>query len=128
MDNNLMDGVPVFETIEEAIAQAQKLGCKGYHPHQHEGREVYMPCEDHDQSLDIIDSKGQDIEDVLEDNVIVGVKIVNDPEEVSKRYMKRLANSNLSGQKFYRIVSNPNEPSLLDSATKRYRYIYAPVE
>jgi len=128
MDNNLMDGVPVFETIEEAIAQAQKLGCKGYHPHQHEGREVYMPCEDHDQSLDIIDSKGQDIEDVLEDNVIVGVKIVNDPEEVSKRYMKRLANSNLSGQKFYRIVSNPNEPSLLDSATKRYRYIYAPGE
>jgi hypothetical protein len=128
MEYNLVDGIPVFETIEEAVAEAKKIGCKGYHGHQLEGREVYMPCADHDEVLDIIDTKGQDIEDVLEDNIIIGVREITDPESVSKRYMDRLAKSELNGEKFYRIVSNPNEPSVLDLPYKRYRYIYAPGE
>lgn len=107
MDYNTLDGIPIFETIEEAVAEAKNIGCKGYHAHEYEGREVYMPCEDHNETLDIIDTKGQDIEDVLEDNIIIGIKEITDPEEVSKRYMKRLSQSNMGGEKFYRIVSNP---------------------
>lgn len=123
-----MDGISVFETIEEAVAEAQKIGCKGYHSHQHEGRNVYMPCQDHGEALEIIDGKGQNIEDVLEDHIIVGVREVKDPEAISKRYMDKLSKKTYDGEKFYRIVSNPNEPSVLDSANKRYRYIYAPGE
>ena len=123
-----MDGISVFETIEEAVAEAQKIGCKGYHTHQHEGRDVYMPCQDHGEALEIIDGKGQNIEDVLEDHIIVGVREVKDPEAISKRYMDKLSKKTFDGEKFYRIVSNPNEPSVLDTANKRYRYIYAPGE
>jgi len=126
MDYNFIDGTPVFETIEDAVKEAQRLGCKGYHSHQHEGREVYMPCKDHDEILEIIDSKGQNIEDVLKDNQIIGVRIIDDPESVSKRYMEKLADSKIDGEKFYRIVSNPNESSILDLPFRRFRYIYAP--
>ena len=126
MEYNFVDGTPVFETIEDATKEAQRLGCKGYHPHEHEGRTVYMPCKDHEEILEIIDSKGQNIEDVLEENKIIGVRIVDDPDSISKRYMEKLANSKIDGEKFYRIVSNPNEASVLDLPYRRYRYIYAP--
>lgn len=128
MEYNFIDGTPIFETIEQAVEESKRLGCTGYHKHEHQGKEVYMPCKDHDEILEIIDSKGQNIEDVLEDNKIVGVKIINDPNEVSKRYLEKLAKMEIGGEKFYRIVSNPNEPSVLDLPYRRFRYIYAPGE
>ena len=128
MEYNFLDGTPIFETAEDALEESRKLGCKGYHKHEHQGKEVYMPCKDHDEILEIVDSKGQNIEDVLEENKIIGVRIVEDPEEVSKRYMNKLAKMNTSGEKFYRIISNPNEPSILDLPYRRFRYIYAPGE
>ena len=43
------DGVelPLFDTIEEAEAEAEKLGCSGYHEHTQDGNTYYMPCEEH---------------------------------------------------------------------------------
>jgi len=41
--------LPLFDTIEEAEAEAEKLGCKGYHEHTQDGNTYYMPCENHDQ-------------------------------------------------------------------------------
>ena len=43
------DGVelPLFDTIEEAEAEAEKLGCSGYHEHTQDGKTYYMPCEKH---------------------------------------------------------------------------------
>ena len=41
--------LPLFDTIEEAEAEAEKLGCSGYHEHTQDGKTYYMPCENHDQ-------------------------------------------------------------------------------
>jgi len=45
------DGVelPLFDSIEEAEAEAKKMGCSGYHEHKQDGKTYYMPCESHDQ-------------------------------------------------------------------------------
>jgi hypothetical protein len=47
----ITDGIelPLFETKEEAEAEAKKLGCSGSHIHTQDGKEYYMPCENHDQ-------------------------------------------------------------------------------
>ena len=41
--------LPTFDTKEEAIAEAKKLGCSGYHTHTENGKTLYMPCENHEQ-------------------------------------------------------------------------------
>ena len=46
-----IDGKPVFDTKEEALAQAEKMGCEGYHEHEYEGKTVYMACESHDEAM-----------------------------------------------------------------------------
>ena len=48
-----VDGNPVFETIEEALAEARIIGCEGYHEHEYEGRTVYMACESHDVATNL---------------------------------------------------------------------------
>jgi HK97 family phage prohead protease len=37
----------LFETQEEAEKRAQELGCSGSHKEMYEGKEYYMPCNDH---------------------------------------------------------------------------------
>lgn len=49
----MIDGKPVFDTIEEAEKHATKIGCTGYHKHEYEGETVYMACESHDQMLNL---------------------------------------------------------------------------
>ncbi|MAK54944.1 MAG: hypothetical protein CML17_03730 [Pusillimonas sp.] len=44
-----IDGMPVYDSKEEAIAKAEELGCSGYHEHEYNGKTVYMPCANHDQ-------------------------------------------------------------------------------
>ena len=43
------DGVemPLYDTIEEAEAEAERIGCKGHHEHTQDGKTLYMPCEKH---------------------------------------------------------------------------------
>ena len=45
----ITDGVemPLYDTIEEAEAEAERIGCKGYHEHTQDGKTYYMPCETH---------------------------------------------------------------------------------
>ena len=47
----ITDGIelPLFDTIEEAEAEAERLGCNSYHIHTQDGVEYYMPCENHEQ-------------------------------------------------------------------------------
>ena len=47
----ITDGVelPLFDSIEEAEAEAKKMGCSGYHEHKQDGKTYYMPCENHEQ-------------------------------------------------------------------------------
>ena len=45
----VQDGKPLFDTIEEAERVAEKLGCKGYHEHEIDGKVWYMPCTTHSE-------------------------------------------------------------------------------
>ena len=44
-----IDGMNVYDTIEEALQESKRLGCSGYHEHAYKGKTVYMACENHDQ-------------------------------------------------------------------------------
>ena len=50
-----IDGMPVYDNIEEAINKARELGCDGYHEHEYNGETVYMPCENHEQITNLKD-------------------------------------------------------------------------
>jgi len=59
----MIDGKPVFSTIEEAEAHAKTLGCTGYHEHEYEGRTAYMACEGHAEATELskfIEEFGED--------------------------------------------------------------------
>jgi hypothetical protein len=47
----LVNGMPVFEKIEDAEKYAQKLGCEGTHVHTIDGKEFYMACETHPEEM-----------------------------------------------------------------------------
>jgi len=56
----ITDGIelPVYDTIEEAEAEAERLGCgKTYHEHTQNGNTVFMPCKDHDQIKEVTSLK-----------------------------------------------------------------------
>ena len=42
-----IDGLPVFNTIEGALAQAVTEGCSGYHTHMINNKQGFMACESH---------------------------------------------------------------------------------
>ena len=60
----ITDGVelPLFETKEEAEAEAKKIGCSGSHIHTQDGKEYFMPCESHDQITNLKDNKEEKIQ------------------------------------------------------------------
>jgi len=45
--------MPLYDTIEEAEAEAERIGCSGHHEHTIDGKTVYMPCEDHEQITEL---------------------------------------------------------------------------
>tara|TARA_R110002126_G_scaffold111746_2_gene249688 strand:- start:1580 stop:3586 length:2007 start_codon:yes stop_codon:yes gene_type:complete len=47
----MIDGKPVYNTKEEAMTNAERLGCSGYHEHEYEGKTVYMACESHEELM-----------------------------------------------------------------------------
>ena len=47
--------LPLFDSIEEAEAEAEKLGCSGHHIHTQDGKEYFMPCANHDQLINLKD-------------------------------------------------------------------------
>ena len=82
----MIDGKPVFDTKEEAIAQAEKLGCSGYHEHEYEGKTVYMACESHDELMGFekteLDAYLETLEDIPEDWELVDEeKVVDEHQE-----------------------------------------------
>ncbi|QDP49691.1 MAG: putative peptidase [Prokaryotic dsDNA virus sp.] len=40
--------LPLYDNEDEALAKAKELGCDGVHSHSLDGKEVFMPCSDHD--------------------------------------------------------------------------------
>ncbi len=45
----IIDGKKAYETIEQALQEAKKLGCKGYHVHTVNEQKWYMPCKTHNE-------------------------------------------------------------------------------
>lgn len=74
----MIDGQPVFSTIEEAEAHAKTLGCSGYHEHEYEGRTAYMACEGHSEATELskfIEEFGEDIPEdweMIDDEIVDG--------------------------------------------------------
>lgn len=77
-----IDGMPVYDTKEEAEEKAKELGCSGSHTHTYEGRTVFMPCADHEQTVNLSKDKKQKFEDLVKILSDLG----EDEEEILKDY------------------------------------------
>ena len=131
----IIDGKPVFDTIEEAVKHAQKLGCVGYHEHEYEGKTVYMACESHNDAMGFkktelekfIDEYG---EDIPEDWEMIDEEVV-DGEHQDFDFEKEL--NKISNEKLELASTgraNPNARSKQDGLNKsgtafyKVRYVY----
>jgi len=81
----MIDGKPVYDTKEEAIAYAERLGCSGYHEHEYEGNTVYMACESHDELMNFgkteLDVFLESMEDIPKDWELIDEEKVEDEHE-----------------------------------------------
>ena len=66
-----------------------------------------------------------ELEELLEEGYVITEAREIDPEEVMKEYTSTFNKSNVSEEKFYRLTSSPNEPSILDSPYRLRRYVYS---
>jgi len=61
------EDLPLYDTIEEAEAEAEKMGCKGYHEHTLDGKTYYMPCENHEETTEL-DKFLEEYGEVIDEN------------------------------------------------------------
>ncbi len=54
----------VFDNPIEANARAKEIGCVGSHSHDQDGNKIYMPCETHEEYIDLT---GEDVKDNVSD-------------------------------------------------------------
>jgi len=127
----MIDGKPVFDTIEEALASAKTLGCEGYHEHELEGKTVYMACEGHTEATELskwIEEFGEDMPEdweLIDEEVVDGEHNDFDFEQV----LNEEADKNL--ELASSVKATPNKRSSQDGVNKSYndyykvRYVYA---
>jgi len=127
----MIDGKPVFDTIEEALASAKTLGCEGYHTHDYEGKTVYMACEGHQEATELskfIEEFGEDMSDEWE---LVEEEVV-DGEHQDFNYEEVL--NDIAGEKIELASTGraiPSRKSEQDGISKksydyfRVRYVYS---
>jgi len=127
----MIDGKPVFDTIEEALASAKTLGCEGYHTHEYEGKTVYMACEGHTEATELskwIEEFGEDMPEdweLIDEEVVDGEHNDFDFEQV----LNEEADKNL--ELASSVKATPNKRSSQDGVNKSYndyykvRYVYA---
>jgi len=127
----MIDGKPVFDSIEEALASAKTLGCEGYHEHELEGKTVYMACEGHTEATELskwIEEFGEDMPEdweLIDEEVVDGEHNDFDFEQV----LNEEADKNL--ELASSVKATPNKRSSQDGVNKSYndyykvRYVYA---
>ena len=127
----MIDGKPVFDTIDEALASAKTLGCEGYHEHDYEGKTVYMACEGHTEATQLAEWIEEFGEDMPEDWELVDEEVV-DGEHRDFDFEKILneeADNNI--ELASAVSATPNKRSSQDGVNKSYndyykvRYVYA---
>ena len=126
----MIDGKPVFDTIEEALASAKTLGCEGYHEHEYEGKTVYMACEGHTEATELskfIEEFGEDMSEeweLVEEEVVDGEHQDFNFEQV----LNEVANEKL--ELASTGTARPNARSSQDGTNKsdnefyKVRYVY----
>ena len=128
----MIDGKPVFDTIEEAEAHAKTLGCKGYHEHEHEyeGKTVYMACEGHTEATELSKFIEEFGEDMPEDWELIEEEIV-DGEHQDFDFETELNNiANNKTELASTGTARPNARSKQDGTNKsdnefyKVRYVY----
>jgi len=127
----MIDGKPVFSTIEEAEAHAKTLGCEGWHTHQYEGRAAYMACKDHSEATELssfIEKFGEDINqewELVEEEVVDGEHQDFDFEKT----LNEIANEKTELASMPKAI--PSRKSEQDGISKktydyfRVRYVYS---
>lgn len=115
----MIDGKPVFSTIEEAEAHSKALGCSGYHEHELDGRTAYMACEEHSEATELskfIEEFGEDIPK--------GWEIVS--EEEAEKEVEDFDFENELNSNYYEFASTgsayPNRKSGQDQKSKQTEY------
>jgi hypothetical protein len=131
----MIDGQPVFSTIEEAEAHAKTQGCEGYHEHELEGKTVYMACEGHSEATELSKFIAEFGEDVSEDWELLEEEII-DGEHTDFDFEAELNNVankkiELAEDDARAITARPNARSDQDGVNKSFndfykvRYVYA---
>jgi len=127
----MIDGKPVFDTIEEAEEHAKSIGCEGYHEHELEGQTVYMACKDHSSATELdkfIQEFGEDIPDgyeLIQEDKVEDEHLDFDFEEVLNELMEEKVQLASTGRAI------PSRKSEQDGLSKksfdyfRVRYVYA---
>ena len=116
----MIDGKPVFDTIEEAEAHAKTLGCEGYHEHDLEGQKVYMACKGHTEATELesfIEEFGEEIPE--------GYEIISE-EEAEEEIEDFDFEAELHSE-YYEFASTgaayPNRKSGQDQKSKQTEYV-----
>jgi hypothetical protein len=130
--------LPLYAKPKEAEAEAERIGCKGSHIHTQDGKEYYMPCENHDQikglelsHKQIFETFLESMEDIPDDWELVDEEVV-DGEHQDFDFEKTL---NEEANKKIELASTgtarPNARSSQDGVNKSFkdfykvRYVYA---
>jgi hypothetical protein len=128
----MIDGQPVFDTIEEAKAQAKIQGCEGYHEHELEstGQTVYMACKGHAEATELSKFIEEFGEDISEDWELIDDEIV-DGEHQDFDFEAELNNiANGKTELASTGTARPNARSTQDGTNKsdndfyKVRYVY----
>ena len=127
----MIDGKPVFDTIEEAEAHSKTLGCTGYHEHEYEGRTVYMACEGHDEAIELKQFIAEFGEDKPEGYELFNEEVV-DGEHSDFDFedeLNKIANQKLEFASTPRATPNARDDqdglNEDDTAFYKVRYVYA---
>lgn len=153
LSSKVIDGRIAFDTKEEAIAVSESMGCSGYHTHNLDGQDWYMPCESHNLKAPCWDGYEQygmkrDKSGKLVPNCIP----IKAAEEVRKAVLSALEGlgedegedyvlvderpsdvfRDAEMQKMLRfanvIKGNPSKKSEQDTSLFKIRYQYAPLD
>ena len=127
----MIDGKPVFDTIDEALESAKSLGCEGYHEHELEGKTVYMACEGHSEATELdkfIQEFGEDIPEeweLIEEEVVDGEHQDFNYEEVLNELMTEKLELASTGRAIPSRKSEQDGLSKKSGDYFRVRYVYA---
>jgi hypothetical protein len=121
-----LDGLPVFATPQEAEEVGKLAGCEGYHEHEVGEFIVYMPCQEHDPSMDAMLQEAY--ETWLEQNKRSWDELTESEKEALLKQLDEVAEDNeMFVGKFVNtsgISAKPKDTSFMDSPYTRIRYKY----